>query len=497
MSCKSSRLLVIYDLGPDQVSEILSYLTSKELMTIKQVDKRLLGGNATTVTVKNRLRSDFGIDVDCDSKSTPLALYELEVKSILAALRSPHSSSSSRGFWISTQWISTAQVYYNNIYSRISEINDIKLKKKGKSSNTNKKLLSKTIEKPTRSINSEITCPHGHLSTDKTGSRAQRRIISQQHWNIIKAYHNPLESDLNVLNLSECKQCFESKSEILIQSIQAREMLKASRLEKVSPGLSSLLNRKNGIPWRMKPSSSLFSPDSSCPSSSDSVNSNSGSGNIITSLSLSSLSINDDPGSGLIPGVEQSLAAMGGGAPFSSMSSSSLLSSIASDTVLLKSSVSNNSEQSISNVNVGNTDYDSIIPPGIYAVIPHYWLQSWRHYVKDPAVSYYLKYDPNYLKCARHSKIVIPTHLEDYLLGIRQKLLRPLPLDNDLIIELISLDELELLNSYIIGHGFIDSKSCAKFSFDGENLTWNSDICMHCDSKSLILERYNSKLAKY
>lgn len=299
------------DLGPDQISEILSYLMSKELMRIRQVDKQLLGGHATSVVVKTRIRSDFGVDVNCESKAcSPIGLYELEIKSLLLALRSPHGaqSSSSRGFWISTQWINVAQTYYHNIYSKILELKDANMKKKRKFTNNGSKKQG-PVERPSLSINSEITCPHGHLSADKTGSRAQRRIISQYYWNIIKAYHNPLESDLDALNLSECKQCSESKSQLLIQSMQAREILKTSRVEKVSPGLLSLLNRKNGIPWRMKPNA--LSVDDSSPSSGDSINSGHSSYSAEEEFSMSALSIKDDPGSGLGRGCD--LEALGGG----------------------------------------------------------------------------------------------------------------------------------------------------------------------------------------
>ncbi len=44
----------IYDVGPDQLTDICSYLTSKEMAIVQLVDKRVFGGPAVNIAVRSR-----------------------------------------------------------------------------------------------------------------------------------------------------------------------------------------------------------------------------------------------------------------------------------------------------------------------------------------------------------------------------------------------------------------------------------------------------------
>mmetsp|Transcript_28411 Transcript_28411/g.31021 ORF Transcript_28411/g.31021 Transcript_28411/m.31021 type:complete len:426 (-) Transcript_28411:856-2133(-) len=115
---------------------------------------------------------------------------------------------------------------------------------------------------------------------------------------------------------------------------------------------------------------------------------------------------------------------------------------------------------------------------GMYNIVTREWLREWRRYVKDSKQTTLLPLDCGILFCNTHGHLVIPPHLEEYLLGMRKSLLTGLGLYNGIEVEIITPDEWDefqkvLHNSY--------SDLCVRFLLDGDNVVWNCPTCSICD----------------
>lgn len=115
--------------------------------------------------------------------------------------------------------------------------------------------------------------------------------------------------------------------------------------------------------------------------------------------------------------------------------------------------------------------------PGLYNVIPKSWLKEWRHFLKDPTVSSLGPMDSTDLLCQTHGNIVIPPHVEEYLVGLRKGLLNGLGEYPGEVYEIVTAEELEALQC-TIDHS---ADFSVRFCLDGENITWNMEVCNLCD----------------
>lgn len=120
---------------------------------------------------------------------------------------------------------------------------------------------------------------------------------------------------------------------------------------------------------------------------------------------------------------------------------------------------------------------------GHYNVVPRKWLKAWRRYMKDPSVTTLPMLNCSSLLCAEHRQIVIPPHLLEYLLNMRRTLLSGLGLYEGEIVEILSADEWDALQSALPCQTVADRS--IRFCLDGENIFWNMGVCSSCDPFNL------------
>jgi len=73
--------------------------------------------------------------------------------------------------------------------------------------------------------------------------------------------------------------------------------------------------------------------------------------------------------------------------------------------------------------------------------------------------------------------LIIPPHVEEYLIGVRKNLLGGLGTYPGLVFEIISAEEWDALQRTFKNSADIS----ARFCLDGENIIWNVAVCMSCD----------------
>ncbi|CAB1101293.1 unnamed protein product [Ectocarpus sp. CCAP 1310/34] len=116
--------------------------------------------------------------------------------------------------------------------------------------------------------------------------------------------------------------------------------------------------------------------------------------------------------------------------------------------------------------------------PGIYHLLPRYWLNAWRAYVRDPRAPSPRTLDTALLLCEGHGLLLAPPHVEEFLSGERRALLGGLDPDRSgCVCEVVTPEEwdaLTLLHPCDLGVRFcIDPDSGAAI--------FNSKKCKSCD----------------
>ena len=114
--------------------------------------------------------------------------------------------------------------------------------------------------------------------------------------------------------------------------------------------------------------------------------------------------------------------------------------------------------------------------PGLYNLLPKAWLKSWRNYAKNPGVSSLPAMDCTKMLCHSHGLLIIPPHVEEYLVGLRRSLLSGLGLYQGEIVEIISADEWDSLQASL--RSFSDFS--VRFCLDGDSVSWNIGVCSFC-----------------
>jgi hypothetical protein len=115
--------------------------------------------------------------------------------------------------------------------------------------------------------------------------------------------------------------------------------------------------------------------------------------------------------------------------------------------------------------------------PGLYNLVPRKWLKEWRHYIKDAKAPALPHLDCTPLICQAHSQLVIPPHIEEYLIGLRRGLLTGLGIYPGVVAEILSADEWDALQDVFRGTGDYSVRLC----LDGSGVSWNMRVCTVCD----------------
>ena len=123
---------------------------------------------------------------------------------------------------------------------------------------------------------------------------------------------------------------------------------------------------------------------------------------------------------------------------------------------------------------------EGVVPllPGLYNLVPRTWLKKWRTYTREPTAQVPLAdADCDRLLCHSHGLLVVPPHLEDYLAGARRSLLGGLGAYEGDVVEIVSAEEWDALQSLVLQSVF-----SVGFALDTEgNITWSCTRCLSCD----------------
>ena len=120
--------------------------------------------------------------------------------------------------------------------------------------------------------------------------------------------------------------------------------------------------------------------------------------------------------------------------------------------------------------------------PGIYNLVPRYWLRSWRQYIKDPSIASFEPLDCTSLLCSAHGNLIVPPHVEEYIKGIRRNLLTNLGDYPGDLYEIVTPEEFDILRSLWEGPAASATDFTVRFFNDEDgNIEWNIDKCCQCD----------------
>lgn len=118
--------------------------------------------------------------------------------------------------------------------------------------------------------------------------------------------------------------------------------------------------------------------------------------------------------------------------------------------------------------------------PGLYNLVPRDWLRQWRRFVRDTSMDRLPALDCARLLCYSHGYLLIPNHLEEFLVGVRKTLVGGLGAYEGEVVELVTAEEFAALQTINKGHADFEIR-CA---LDGESVAWSIPVCMKCDPSS-------------
>lgn len=139
-------------------------------------------------------------------------------------------------------------------------------------------------------------------------------------------------------------------------------------------------------------------------------------------------------------------------------------------------------DTSTQQVHLPSGDLEQPLVPGLYNLVPRAWLRDWRSYVKDVEAPRLLSHlNCAALVCQAHRQLVVPPHLEEYLLGLRASLLGALGLYPGEVVEVLSAEEWDALQDVFRDAGDFS----ARFCLDGSGAVyWSTGVCTMCDPLS-------------
>lgn len=268
-------------------------------------------------------------------------------------------------------------------------------------------------------MNADIVCCHGGLAISTSNHRSKRRAIQSRMWKFLRRFY-PEGPEFKCSFDSDCAICTSDSLEAkATQSEKNQCQLSERRADILPEMLVALSVRKSGIPTHCATARVAFYNEISggLDESADSYAGSTG-----TTVALS-----------------QEIAA---------------LNAAFSDDALQQPLI-----------------------PGLYNLVPRKWLKAWRHYVKDITAPALPHLDCTSLICHPHGLLVIPPHIEEYLLGLRRTLLGGLGTYPGEVAEIVSADEWDALLDVFRGAADFSVRFC----LDGVGVSWNVGVCMVCD----------------
>ena len=382
-------------------------------------------------------------------------LYVREIKCILAAVQAPQPLTG-KGYWISTSWIANAKKYFEAL--SLPDTNMSMSKKNSPHSNSKKghrqeSKHSKIRQRrgsdalpPWPSMTVDITCTHGNLALTK-GARSKKRLIDGRAWFFLRKFYpnGPQFKSTRVVECSTCT-CDDEEAKATVNGKREAD-LRTRRSGYVSGPLEAVAVRKSGVPSHLARAGPISAAQRNN-----------------ARLLASPIHISEEQWLAMISPSSPSVA------PDPMVSSSPQSVATDPDALLggefMKQRCDKKAEPT-----------GQPLLPGLYNLVPKAWLKSWRQFTKDPTVTALPPLDCTCMLCHTHGHLVIPPHFEEYILGMKKSLVSGLGTYEGQIFEILSADEWDALQESLKSL----SDFSVRFCLDGDNLSWNSDVCTYCD----------------
>jgi hypothetical protein len=319
------------------------------------------------------------------------------------------------GFYISAMWLSGTKKFVEQLQKNLA---DYESQRKGPSKKVSKVQRRREAEcaKPSTSMTTEITCSHGSLAL--SSARSKRRLITARMWHFLRRFY-PDGPSFKCSLTSECTTCAGANSELAASARAEKQLLITERkLTLVPPVLEPVCARKSGVPMQCVTSRVAF---------------------------YSGMATLENGGEGTVDeqGISDSIPPEA--APLFPGTAGQLVQPLI---------------------------------PGLYNLVPREWLRAWRSYVKDAEAPRLPHLSCASLLCQAHRQLVVPPHLEEYLIGIRPTLLGGLGLYPGEVVEVLSADEWDALQDVFRDAGDFS----ARFCLDGSGgVYWSAGVCTVCE----------------
>lgn len=487
----------LYLLPNESLIHILEYLRAVDLAICSEVDKKTFTQDRIAHAIKYQVENIYQLFLfintpiknmvglpslllsDCRSDF----LYVKEIKTIIAALN--FTPSLTKGFWVSASWISNAKKYFEAM--PLPDLNAKGTMKKGgkKLSKIRQRRGSDSLP-PWPAINADITCIHNNMIASKC-CKAKKKLIDKRVWYFLRRFYRE-GPEFKSTVVTECPICLVQDSEARVLTLERKDAQLSQRKVGVSELLDGLLNRKSGVPFHMlstpttastaasafetpnmdrseapSPSSSIFDQRLRSGSVTDSIDSDDANAAVDFGFGNSQVSLDEDRR--LAERLQMQFDAQAFGMPVSSedMQPATFGANSIAPYTLRDRAMTEQRRQPLL--------------PGMYHIISRSWLKKWRKYLKDSDAPL-TPPDCTSLLCQTHSCVIIPPHLEEYLLGYRSHLLSGLGNYPGEIVEVLTSEEFEALSSAL---GPLAPDFNVRFSLDGETLDWSLEVCRSCD----------------
>jgi hypothetical protein len=425
----------------------------------------------------------------------------------------------SRGFkgtsvgstWSDSSSGSGKMTYTAEFESYSGSSNNAAIKKESRKSSRIRARRGSDALPPWPSINADLVCPHGNMTLLKN-PKAKRRLVIPAVWHFLRRFYpaGPTfragkHSDINNIE-GECTLCeTESQTSRQVYAETQRRELQRRVDECIPAELESLAQRRSGVPTHLLRSraalytTSSTTPRSTVSSSLDGAVSRSAGESEDNSPHIAS---NIDA-AGVDSDALQSLDDQATELGISIQELCDLQGITISEAIEARNQVilHNHMEQEQQSVlSSHNSEHDNTVDqieeqyanlpdtfspdlspllPGLYNIVPRTWLKKWRTYTRDSSATH----PPADIDCARllchsHGLLVVPPHVEEYLCGIRRTLLSGLGGYEGDVVEIVSADEWEILQT--VSSGLTDLSVGFALDDDG-HVNWSCNICRNCD----------------
>ena len=430
-------------ISDEAIIHVLTFLRATDLASLCEVNKSIFSSERISYSIRLILTDVWEIDKNSlpplyvnymaqeMTLIRPVYLYVIEMKAIQSALG---SSQPIHGYYISGTWLSNAKKYYENITipdipdynSNINHSNNIH-GSGGKKQKSAKK--AKILKRIRQRRNSETLPPWPNMCAD----------IICEHGNLMLSKN----SNLNNNQLRTKKKLLDSKSWNILSKFYPDTPKFKSRTCTDCPicaGVANevkekeLLRREELIKSRRQ----YMTMDDR-----------------LTAVEKRNTGV---PSHALIERDEDSLAAL-------------------------------HAALTIEELEYNTHDTSQIqlpqpLLPGIYHIIPRWWLKQWRSFIKDPEVEHLRHLEYTCLLCSAHGLLMPPPHVEEFLRGCRKNLLGRLSSQEyeGIVYEILTTEEWDALSiMHTREHAANWPDFSVRFSCDGEDFQWSQQICHECN----------------